>query len=118
MATFRLVAPFTEPEEEATAPGTRVSLRVWLHNNDTIDHDDLCVGLVADNSLVTIPLPNPRQAESMFPGRRLLVAFDDIAISDEIAAGTTVRFVAWASLLRSNCAAAIVSHDLSLSPRQ
>jgi hypothetical protein len=86
---------------------------VWVKNGDTIEHNDVCVGVTVDNPGVTLsPYQNasPTRVGIMAPGGIFIVTAGYFAV-DQVDPGTTVRFTTWTTYQGTNCIGPIATID-------
>ena len=78
---------------------------VWVRNGDTVDRNDVCVGVTVDNPGVGISPyqnANPTPVGLMAPGGIFIVTAGYFRI-DQVQPGTTVRFTTWTTYQGTNC---------------
>jgi hypothetical protein len=100
--------------------GELMDASVWVRNQDDLEHDDVCVGVVVDVPEIR-PFTEPAAANPVRVGR--LPAVDAAFIIDvarllvgEVTPGTVATFTFWSTYVGTNCAGPTVSVRAPVRP--
>jgi len=86
---------------------------VWVENGDTVDHDNVCVGVAVDTPGVTVAPDegtNPTGVGHLYAGNVPTVTPAYFHVG-AVKPGTMVRFTTWTTYEGTNCAGPTATVD-------